>query len=84
MNSNSCGLLLPSGWRSNGLKSGTSGYCFAHRFYPGIVRRAGPKAPDGRLEPLNPFLWHGLGVRARAVPNQTASPESSVFRYFPL
>lgn len=84
MNTDSRGLLLPSGLGSNGLKSGTSGFCFAHGFYPGIVRRPGPKAPDGRLKPLNQLLWHGLRVRAGVVPSQTASPESSVFRYFPL
>ncbi len=84
MNSNSCDLLLPSGSRSNGLKSGTSGVCFAHRFYPGIARRPGFKAPDRRLEPLNQPLWHGLSVRAGAVPSQPASPESVLLGYFPL
>lgn len=84
MNSHSCDLLLPSGSRSNGLKSGASGFCFAHRVYPGIARRTGSKAPDYRLEPLNQALWHGRSVRAGVVPSQTASPQASVFRYFPL
>jgi hypothetical protein len=84
MNDNSCDLLLSNGSRSNGLKSGTSEFCFAQRFNPGIARRAGAKTPDRRLELLNPPLWQGLIVRAGVVPSQTASPESIVFRYFPL
>ncbi len=84
MNSNSYDFPIPSGSRSNGLKSGTSGVCFAHRFYPGIARRPGFKAPDRRLELLHQPLWHGIGVRAGAVPSQTASPESVRLRYFPL
>jgi hypothetical protein len=84
MNDNSCDLLLPNGSRSNRLKSGTSGVCFVHRFYPGIARAAGSKAPDRRPEPLNQPLWHDLIVRAGVVPSQIASPKSSVFRYFPL
>jgi len=84
MNSHSCDLLLPIDSRSNGLKSGTGGICFAHRIYPGIARHTEFKGPDPRGEPFNQPLWHGRSVRARVVPSKTASPEMSVFRYFPL
>jgi hypothetical protein len=84
MNDDACDLLLPNGSRSNRLKSGTSGVCFVHRFYPEIARAAGSKAPDPRPEPLKQPLWQDLIVRAGVVPSQTASPESSVFPYFPL
>jgi hypothetical protein len=84
MNRNAFGLQVPGRSRSKGFKSGACGVCFAHRFYPDIVRSVRSKASECRLEPLNGSLWYGPKVRANALPSQTASPESIVLRYFPL
>jgi hypothetical protein len=84
MNRNGCDLLLWSVWRSNGLKSGTYGFCFAHRFDLETARSAGSKAPDPRIEPFTETVWQGLSVRASVIPSQTDSLESTVFCYFPL
>ncbi len=84
MNSNYYDLPIPSGSRSNGVKSGTSGVCFAQRADPGIARRAESKTPDHRFGPLSQPPWQALSVRAGAVRSQTDSPERIQFGYFPL